>query len=194
MNSEHSKVVFGLILVVLGGLFLLDTLGQVDFWQVARRFWPLILIILGLALLLRKDRQRTEPVAALRGKVGESGVTGVFGDIRISGVEKGVGVIERSLVFGDIVIDLAGSKLIEGENYIDVSVLFGDISIVVPLDFPLKVDLGCCAGSASFDQKVSDGLFPKIRDRDENFTNSQARLSIKGRACFGDLKVTRIRG
>jgi Domain of unknown function (DUF5668) len=52
--NHHSKghLVSGLFLIGLGVLFLLDRLNVVLFAHVARDFWPVILIVLGVARLM----------------------------------------------------------------------------------------------------------------------------------------------
>ncbi len=47
----------GIILIVLGGLFLLDTLDIMDFGDVIGDWWPLVLIVIGLLKL--RDREKT---------------------------------------------------------------------------------------------------------------------------------------
>lgn len=54
MKSE--RVVWGLIFLFIGGVLLLDNFGMIDFqWGVIWRFWPLVLIILGVNMLFPND-------------------------------------------------------------------------------------------------------------------------------------------
>ena len=115
-----------------------------------------------------------------------------FGDITVSGLTEGIGSIEKMLVFGDISIDLTGSKLIPGKNHISASVLFGNITITVPDDFPVGVNLGCCAGDLLFKNKKSDGFLAGIRHKDDNYESVSAKLFINAKSCFGDIKVISI--
>ena len=59
MNDERSihvgRLTSGLILVVLGGLFLFSELGILDAEPLAR-YWPLVLIALGSAKLLQPGK------------------------------------------------------------------------------------------------------------------------------------------
>jgi phage shock protein C len=47
-TGRNGAVVFGIVLIVLGGLFLLQNLLRINFSQ----FWPVILIVIGLAMLV----------------------------------------------------------------------------------------------------------------------------------------------
>jgi len=50
MNSKkHESLFWGVILLLIGLLFLLDNLGiDIDVWDVIGDFWPMILILIGL--------------------------------------------------------------------------------------------------------------------------------------------------
>lgn len=54
MRTE--KIIWGLILVFIGSILLLQNFGVIDFhWHVVFRFWPIILILIGSNLLFSKD-------------------------------------------------------------------------------------------------------------------------------------------
>ena len=64
----RGPIFFPLVLVVLGFLLLFSNLGyiQFDFWKFIETWWPLLLIIFGLDLLigsLRAQRQAPRPRA-----------------------------------------------------------------------------------------------------------------------------------
>jgi uncharacterized membrane protein (UPF0136 family) len=44
----------GIILIVVGAMFLLDTLGIMEFHFVIRKFWPVVLIVIGIGILMRR--------------------------------------------------------------------------------------------------------------------------------------------
>src|SRR6056297_1924933 len=52
-NKEQRKRILGLILVALGIFFILDNWIPGFYW---RRFWPVILIVLGVVLIYREVR------------------------------------------------------------------------------------------------------------------------------------------
>ncbi|MCF8002385.1 MAG: DUF5668 domain-containing protein [Halanaerobiales bacterium] len=55
---DRSQIIIGLLLVCLGLLFLLNTFGYLSWntWEVLFRFWPVILIIGGLNVLLKNTK------------------------------------------------------------------------------------------------------------------------------------------
>lgn len=44
----------GILLIIFGGILLLDSLGVMSFGDVIHKFWPVILIAMGLYMLFRK--------------------------------------------------------------------------------------------------------------------------------------------
>ena len=63
MARSFWSIAWGAILIVLGGLLLLDRLGYkpFDLGEFLHTWWPLVLIILGLSMLVdhRHDRHRS---------------------------------------------------------------------------------------------------------------------------------------
>lgn len=46
----------GIVLIIFGSLLLLDSLGVMHFGDVIRKYWPIILILIGLNMLFRKQK------------------------------------------------------------------------------------------------------------------------------------------
>ena len=60
MKDNNLKIIFGVVLVILGTLLLIDRLGlvfpyNIDVWSIIGTFWPLILIVIGGKLLIEKN-------------------------------------------------------------------------------------------------------------------------------------------
>ncbi|MDH5405547.1 MAG: DUF5668 domain-containing protein [Candidatus Aminicenantes bacterium] len=52
-TRNSGTFIFGLVLVAIGALFLVDNFTYIDVWYYAWRFWPVILILFGLSKILR---------------------------------------------------------------------------------------------------------------------------------------------
>ncbi|MBC7913267.1 MAG: hypothetical protein H7Y07_04000 [Pyrinomonadaceae bacterium] len=64
MRTE--KIIWGLILVFVGGILLLQNFGVIDFyWQVIFRFWPLVLILIGANLLVSNNDSKTGAIISV---------------------------------------------------------------------------------------------------------------------------------
>ncbi len=53
VDREKRREIFGIVLVAFGALFLLDNFGIIVFDQIWR-FWPVLLILIGVSILNRK--------------------------------------------------------------------------------------------------------------------------------------------
>jgi hypothetical protein len=53
---KTEKIIWGLILIFIGGVFLLENFNVIDFyWSSLLRFWPLILIVVGVNMLFSRS-------------------------------------------------------------------------------------------------------------------------------------------
>jgi len=51
-RSHQGRIFWGMFIIFIGVLFLLDRLGELDFGDLISRYWPFILIIIGLSILI----------------------------------------------------------------------------------------------------------------------------------------------
>ncbi|MBI5216326.1 MAG: cell wall-active antibiotics response protein [Ignavibacteriae bacterium] len=186
----------GVILILIGGLFLLDNLGVADFGEVISTFWPLILIVWGFTVLRNRrkpkpetcDLPRTDIHQTLGGELIHE--SNVFGDIFLSitsQVFKG-GSINGT--FGDIELDLSKTTFAEGEHFLRIHGVFGDCTIITPKDSAVTVSASSTAGDLYvFGQKKS-GFSPSIDAVSPSYANSTSRLKIMVSITFGDIKVS----
>ena len=59
MTKRTTKDLYwGAILVVVGGLLLARNLGYIDFHFSLRLYWPVILILIGIAILINSSMQK----------------------------------------------------------------------------------------------------------------------------------------
>jgi hypothetical protein len=66
-QRQRDSLVWGIILIVLGGIFLLEQF-DVAIWRTVWRLWPVILIVWGanklmLGLKERREREKPQPPA-----------------------------------------------------------------------------------------------------------------------------------
>ncbi|TKB98743.1 LiaI-LiaF-like domain-containing protein [Pedobacter cryophilus] len=56
---KTDKIFWGILLVFIGGIFLLENFGVIDFsWHYAWRFWPVILILIGVNILFSRSNSK----------------------------------------------------------------------------------------------------------------------------------------
>ncbi len=54
-SKNQGRIFWGLLLIVLGGLFLLHQMDRIDFGDLMGRYWPVVFILLGLSILLSNN-------------------------------------------------------------------------------------------------------------------------------------------
>lgn len=59
MAKRWDSLIFGLILLIVGILFLLSNFGyRINVWNVIEKYWPVLLILLGLKYLIAGIRKK----------------------------------------------------------------------------------------------------------------------------------------
>ncbi len=51
-RSPQSRIFWGIVLIAVGVLFLLDQMDEVDFGYLFSRYWPVIFILIGLSIII----------------------------------------------------------------------------------------------------------------------------------------------
>jgi lia operon protein LiaF len=198
-SGNSNQLFWGIILVLLGVLLLLDKFYIFDFGDFISTFWPLILVALGIKILLDRRRQITytedldsaEPVN-IHGETNQAdGISesNVFGDINLnvtSEIFRGGSV---SNVFGDIKLDISNTKLREGVTKVLINGVFGDVTVVTPKGIPLKTRISCVAGDIGVRGSKKDGMFVKFEQTEDNYETNSIKLSISVSTTFGSVTI-----
>ena len=139
-NNRNVFEFSGLFLILLGVIFLLANLNVIC-WSSVWRFWPVVLILLGISIISRRH-----PVAlplAGRGAAGSAEDTVQVTNI-LSGSDRHV--TSREFKGGDVQnilggtkIDLLDAKLAAGDWLLTVSTILGGVEIYVPRDWRIDV-------------------------------------------------------
>jgi hypothetical protein len=183
----RGDIFFGLIIIILGVIFLLQNIyPDFHFWHFIGKFWPVLLIILGIYIVVNRNYHH-------RHFHFHPDVHGKFvGDTRLDFSGKEIGEANASQVIGDLTIDLRNSRLKPGVNHLNISAVIGDTDIFVPTTFPLKFSGRTVLGDLRFDRSTDEGLSPKIEHVDDNYESSESKLFITFSGTIGDMTLQRI--
>lgn len=185
---------WGSILVLIGFLLLLDNLGFADFETIIHDFWPAILVVWGISLLLHtKVRPSASAALSSESEITSSDLihqSSVFGnlDIKIQSDNFMGGSI--STVFGDCNIDLTGATLAQGEHELRVHSALGSSLILVEKDAPISVNANSFFGELSFFSQRKGGIGTNVEMSTPSFTSNSNRLKIIVSKVFGDTRIT----
>lgn len=187
MHENRGTAIAGLILIIVGALFLLDRTGAIDFhfWRFVGDFWPVILIILGLWIIYEEAGRRSHSKGWH--KSGRA-----FGDVDVSPVEFGPKGLNYSVSFGEVRVSLGDTKLNPGKNSLRASSGFGEIKITVPENIPCKIHCSYGLGDAEIFGKKSGGFSSHKDYQDPGYETAGTKLSIRAKTGFGSIKIKRI--
>ena len=175
------------ILLLLGIGFQLSALAlwQWDFSVV----WPVLIVIVGLAILLGRRSRRAKRREWTSGNIvegttvtrSESGDTwrAVFNSIEehYEGREFRGGVVEAN--FGNVALDLRGTSLAGGSALLEVNLTFGGLHLQIPTDWEVSLD----RVSAHFGH-VQDNRAQPMPEA------PSGELTIAGTVTFGNLEIS----
>jgi predicted membrane protein len=181
----RENIFSGIVFLLIGAFFLLPRLFFLP-ENFAHDFWPGLLIIIGIFVILKRSfhhhyyqhhmhRHNFHSNSELKNDAGFIVLNNVFGGgkYKIPPTEFKGGQISN--VFGGTELDLTQATLAPGTNVLEVDCVFGGISIIVPSDWVVRVEVSSVLGG--FNDKRNS-----IRNAD---TASDRELIIKGSAIFG---------
>ncbi len=198
-TKNNSNFYGGIVLLILGMLFLLDNLDVLDFGDFISTFWPLALILIGIHLILKVRRSKpSEPEIdnkqvnhndiASTDKLSESNL---FGDLKLTISSDKFRGGSVSNVFGDIEIDMSKCSMVPGRSNLAINGVFGDVNVYLPTGVKFTADCSAVAGDITIEDNHREGLFPRIAYNDRDFANTEIQLMIHGSIIFGSIRIKR---
>ena len=144
----------GVILILVGGIFIIPRFGFFPL-QTAHLFWPVILIALGLIVLFKGFGKNTfgHKKGELNLEDGYINEENVFGSSKQRVTHQHFKGGRISCVFGGAEVDLTQATLSPGEHTLEINVVFGGATVIVPTDW--KIILKNSAVLGGFEDKRS---------------------------------------
>ena len=185
----------GIILIIIGFLFIINNFNIFDLGDSLWRLSPLLLVWWGFHLLRKRGRHtRTEGDFQVFGDTSTTTSSpfikhsSAFGDIsvKISNEEFSGGNV--SSVFGKISLDLQDISRIGSYGQLDLHSVFGDISIRLPAHLAFEIDGSTLFGSITTPEGtgVKGGSY-----RSPECDGSDNILRLKPSLVFGDMEIVR---
>lgn len=191
-----SQAIGGLILVCIGGVFLLRSLGYIhgNVWAFV---WPMILIAIGASMIAKRmewqDRADAPPVTPSANAFSGPGSSETSFSANISNrlnIHLAFSSLERRIEskefeggdikvsFGSVELDLRGAVPKYDQIRIDAHAVFGSIEIWIPDTWESVVE-----GKAAF------GAFEDHTHTRAAFGEKRPRLIVTGGAAFGGVEI-----
>ncbi|MGH7493387.1 MAG: cell wall-active antibiotics response protein LiaF [bacterium] len=201
-SLARGRKFWGLILVALGALLLLDQMNLLDFGELLSRFWPLIFIFIGARMILSRTSRATQettviPTAATTwqspaatGYVTDAITENRFiGDVnfRLQSEDFRGGTVTTFI--GDFNIDLSNVAIKNGDRYLTLSGFIGDVMLVLPKNLPYMIQANAFVGDFKVFGRKDDGLGLNKVYKSMDYDTAAARLNVRISFFIGDLAV-----
>ena len=195
------NLIWGIILVVFGGMLLLNNLGVADFEDLFKDYWPILLILWGLLILNRKREQQATSANEHYNSTYTNDSTrsvsndtlresNIFGSIFIANTSKDFKGGSVSSTFGDCFVDLSKSSFAEGEHILQVHSAFGKTTIVLPKDAAVLISASSTFGNLTILNEYKSGISSSIDTKSPTFDTSPRKMKIYITQVFGNARVS----
>lgn len=192
--------VAGIILIAIGTFFWLPDIFDLSV-RAGQLFWPVVIIIIGIVLLLKKPGDHNHPRSRRRSRGPGNDNKPPFDksqnastsdqeyvdDVAIfSGSTKKINTQNfrggrMTAIFGGSEVNLTRSRLAPGRNFLNVFFMFGGSEIIVPSDWNVVIEATPIFGGFSDERYVSKDL--------QSIENTDSVLIIKGLVIFGGAEI-----
>lgn len=175
ISSSRSRI-GGLILILIGGFFLLEEFSGLS-GEVRSLFWAFFFIFIGLVIMFRAFRMPLyrrhwhSPVSDSLDYVDEIAIFG-GSEKRIHSQNFCGGHMTN--IFGGSTFDFSDARLASGKHVLDVVSVFGGFKLIVPPDWNIKLEVTAILG----------GVSDKRTRVNENLSEENV-LIVRGIAIFG---------
>ncbi len=174
---NQGQLVIAAVIIIIGVVLLIGNVLDIDAWAL---MWPSLLILLGLALLLRPQLIGISARAPQR----------LLGDIRrgsgwqVTDEEFWVGI-------GDVKLDLTSAEIPEGETHIRVAGLIGDVRMKVPEGVGVSVSSSGLVGGVRLFGKKRDTILTTIRMDSDDYETAERKIRLDETLLVGDVRIER---
>ncbi len=184
LATEKNKST-GIILMVIGGVFLAKDIFSVSLWDVMQFAIPAVFLIAGILILfpgrfIRKRSYRMNETEDARDAISEVNIFGGGSKAISTNNFKGG---EITCIFGGTELNFRNAGLADGINVIDITCIFGGVTLYVPEDWTVKVESSAVFGAFT-DSRAESNL--------KLVTNPDKVLVIKGTVIFGGGEIKMI--
>ncbi len=180
--DSGKRKFFGLILVIIGLLILLHNVDFIDFdWDY---FWPTIIILVGAGLIVR---------ATTRGRLAhysDGRCSRLFGDRVYEPSGEVDGTVYDHFI-GDIELNLGQATLKYGTNNLHLSAFIGSIKVLVPQGIAVRGKASVTIGDITVLNQDRGGLGASLDYKTPDYDTADKKINIEASMFIGDIRIRR---
>jgi lia operon protein LiaF len=182
---------WGILIIVIGLIFLLNNFNIFDMGDFFATFWPVILIIIGIKIILSRKKHE-DPVQHL--DVSPSSIDSLsesrfIGDVHMKIENEHFRGGSVSNFIGDVTLDLSDISLQEGEQSLTISGFIGDVTLIAPKHVAFMIHASVSLGDLVMFGQKDDG-FGVSRDYvSQGYETADTRIKMNISYFIGDVKV-----
>ena len=184
--GRHSSTT-GVVLISIGTFFILPELFPSLSYNFSEMFWPLILIVIGISFIMKRGRrfdkdfqentheQQANSNTTTDDETSYINEVAIFGGSKHQIMNKNIKGGRIIAIFGGAELDFRPATLGEGIKTIELVCMFGGVSLIVPADWNVQINVVSILG----------GFVDKRFIPAELVTDNNKTVVIKGVAIFG---------
>ncbi len=193
-KSKSGELFWGVLLITLGVVFLLDKLDVMDVGDFFSTFWPVILIVIGFKLILNRNAggsAESSKETLIQNDEQAVKYSKVFGDVKLRLESQDFRGGSISTMLGEIDIDLSELNIKEGEQTLTLNGVIGEISVMLPKTLKVSVKANVTIGDIKILDTTDDGFFINRTYQSEGYETAKKKLYISVSQVIGDIEIRR---
>jgi hypothetical protein len=177
LNRRRPSLLGALLWIGLGLLFLLYNFGIVhDFWSLAGRYWPVLLILLGLGKILEYFLKKD----AVSIRVGE--IIGILLLLLIGTALTQSSSLHMGRIIRDMQIDIGGTRMSPGQLMGDSHTYSEEVAFPLESSIPIRVEnaYGTVSVTAGNDREIRVNLKKVVYENEARAKAIASEIHLQG--------------
>ena len=172
---NSGVLIFGGLLILIGVMILAGSIFDVNMWSF---FWPILLILLGLWILVRPR------LVGPRGPVEFL----FFNNLR----RKGVWQVKNEEIWsflGDVFLDLTGAEIPAGETVYRIYGFIGDVDLIVPQGVGVSVSSAAFINEVRVLGRKQSSILLPVDIASEDYETAERKIRLDVAFFISDVKI-----
>lgn len=205
-QRSQGRLFWGGLLILFGILLLLDRMGIRDFGELLHDYWPLILVLIGIKMILFPSRPSAQTSPAVveptpqhdswhnttdGGMVSNYLTENRFiGDIHLQLKSDDFRGGTLSTFIGDIRLDLSNIAITTGgDRFLTISGFIGDATVHMPKNIAHSIQASAMIGDFKVFGKRDGGFGLNRIYKSADYDQAEVRLNVRASFFIGDVKI-----